>query len=254
MGCCVLFFFISTPLSGSNSLAGLFSLLLSGEYSSRRGHSAYGQGAVELASASPVFCSRLFVVWEASVLRRHVISLSHLTEFFLQSHLSIVQSAVLCSIQMADLDSRQTCSSCSSRMSNLLHDRHSGCVMCRGVDCTFDVRCEECSSWKDKFMLKYVKHMKSLANKSRPRKAKKPSEVKFSDARLRSSPGDSGATPSGSADASSVACVTEARVEELISCQISKLSSSFAPSMDASFVNIKHMIDSRLSSSVSQDV
>ena len=103
-------------------------------------------------------------------------------------------------------------------------------------------------------MLKYVKHMKSLANKSRPRKAKKPSEVKFSDARLRSSPGDLGATPSGSADASSVACVTEARVEELISCQISKLSSSFAPSMDASFVNIKHMIDSRLSSSVSQDV
>ena len=73
--------------------------LLSGECSSRRGHGAYGQGAVELASPSLVFCSRFFfVIEEASVLRRHVISLSHLTEFFLQTRLSIVQSAVLYSM------------------------------------------------------------------------------------------------------------------------------------------------------------
>ena len=72
-------------------------------------------------------------------------------------------------------------------------------------------------------MLKYVKHMKSLASKPRSlTKAKKPLEVRTSDIRSRSSSGDSGATPSGSGDSVSVAAITEARVEELISTQHSK--------------------------------
>ena len=116
-----------------------------------------------------------------------------------------------------DLDSRWTCPSCSSRISSLLHDKHSVCVACRGVECTFDKRCEECSSWGDVFMLKYVKHMKALASKSSSCEAKKPLEVKPSGARLRSSAGDSGATPSGSAVSGSIAGVTETEVEELIS-------------------------------------
>ena len=51
----------------------------------------------------------------------------------------------------------------------MLHDRHSVCMTCRGGDCTFDKRCDECSSWEDDFMVKYVKHMKSLESKSKSR-------------------------------------------------------------------------------------
>ena len=62
-----------------------------------------------------------------------------------------------------------------------MHDRHSVCVTCRCDDCSVDNRCNECSSWEDDVMTKYVKHMKSLALKSQSRsKAKKPSEVNTS--------------------------------------------------------------------------
>ena len=50
----------------------------------------------------------------------------------------------------ADPDSRQTYPSCS-----LLHDRHTVCIAGRGGDCTFDKRCEVCSSWDD-FMYLYL--------------------------------------------------------------------------------------------------
>ena len=50
------------------------------------------KGAVELASPSLVFCSHLFAVWKASNLWRHVIGSPHLTEFILQTRLSIVKS------------------------------------------------------------------------------------------------------------------------------------------------------------------
>ena len=35
-----------------------------------------------------------------------------------------------------DLDYRQTCDRCKTRMSSLLHDRHSICNVCRGFVCS----------------------------------------------------------------------------------------------------------------------
>ena len=78
--------------------------------------------------------------------------------------------------------------------------------------------------------------------------------VKTSEVRCRSSSGDSGATPSGSGESVPTSLVTEARVEELIFSHMSHLSSSFAAFMEASFVSIEKMIDSRLASSVSQSM
>ena len=51
--------------------------------------------------------------------------------------------------------------SCSARMSTLLYDKHSVCVNCRGNECSFEKRCDECSSWEDDIMTKSVRHMKS---------------------------------------------------------------------------------------------
>ena len=85
-------------------------------------------------------------------------------------------------------------------------------------------------------------------------KAKKPLEINSSDSGLRSSSGDSSAIPSGSANSGSIAGVSEAKIVDLISCQISYLSSSFAASLEASFVQIEALIDSKLSRHVSQDV
>ena len=113
-----------------------------------------------------------------------------------------------------------------------MHDKHSVCVSCRRADCTLEKRCDECSSWEEDVMSKYVKHRKSLVSKSRSRlKDKKPWEVNTSDVRSRSSSEDSCATPAGSRDAGSVTGLTETRVEQLITSQLRKLSDFLAPSM-----------------------
>ena len=151
-----------------------------------------------------------------------------------------------------DPDSRRTCPTCSARMSILLHDKHSLCVNCRGNECSFNKRCNECSSWEDDVMNRYVQHMKSLATKSRSRaKCRKSVDSMTSDARSCSSSGDSVANPSGSGAFVSATAVLEARVQELISSHVSQLSSSFAASMEASFLNIEKVIDDRLASNVS---
>ena len=77
----------------------------------------------------------------------------------------------------SDLDTRQTCERCKTRMSSLLHDRHSICNGCRGFVCSFEKRCVACESWSDECMHKYLKHMRSLESKSKSRKAKKPIDV-----------------------------------------------------------------------------
>ena len=97
-----------------------------------------------------------------------------------------------------DPNSRRTCPSYSARMSTLLHDKHSVCVNCRGNECSFEKLCDECSSWEDEVMTKYVRHMKSLATKQRSRaKCKRPSDTKTLDDRSHSSSGESGANPLG---------------------------------------------------------
>ena len=52
-------------------------------------------------------------------------------------------------------------------MSSFSVDRHSICSKCRGIDCTFDCRCDECMSWSVEEMESYVKLRKSLASKSK---------------------------------------------------------------------------------------
>ena len=116
-----------------------------------------------------------------------------------------------------------------------------------GADFTLEKRCDECSSWDEELMTKYVKHRKSLLSKSRSRsKDKKPSEVNTSSVRSRSSSEDLCATPAVSGDSDFVSGISEARVDQLISTQINKLSVSFAASMEASFVAVRHMIDDKL--------
>ena len=99
------------------------------------------------------------------------------------------------SLDPVDEESQRTCPTCNARMSSISNDKHSVCVSCRGVDCTFEKRCDECFSWDEEVKTKYVKHRKSLLSKSRSRsKDKRPSEVSTSSVRLCSSSKDSCAT------------------------------------------------------------
>ena len=138
-----------------------------------------------------------------------------------------------------DLDSQRNCSTCKTRMSNLLHDSHLICVACRGCDCNLDNRCVECEGWSEEVMLKYIKYRKSLDSKSKSMKEKKIS-ASSEQASLPSSR-DSNVSQASAASAG----VSEARVAELIAMQLGEFSSSFAAAMQASFDNIKSFIDDR---------
>ena len=121
------------------------------------------------------------------------------------------------SLDPVDLDPRWTCPLCNNRMSSLLHDKHTICVVSRGSECSLESRCDECSSWEDELMVKYIKHMKSLASKSKPKaKNKKSVDVIPLSVRSCSSSEDSSAAPLGSGDSFSVNPLTEDRVAQLI--------------------------------------
>ena len=130
-----------------------------------------------------------------------------------------------------DQDCRRTCPSCNLRMSSIVHDRHSKCAACCGNECSFENRCSECKTSSDDVMNKYVKHRRSLDSKNR--KNKKPDK---DESRLRSSSGESNATPlSFSVPYSGGGGLSESRVLELMS----QLSGSLAASMEASFINME---------------
>ena len=138
-----------------------------------------------------------------------------------------------------DLDSRRNCSTCTTRMSSLMHDSHLMCINCRGRDCDLNNRCVEFEGWSEEAMLKYVKYRKSLDSKSKSRKEKKISAS--SDQASLPSSRDSNMSQASAASAG----ISEARVAELISLQLGEFSSSFAATMTASFDNIKSFIDDR---------
>ena len=52
-------------------------------------------------------------------------------------------------------------------MSSYKYDKHSHCLNCRDVQCSLDVRCDECKSWSSDVMLDYLKHRKSLVSKGK---------------------------------------------------------------------------------------
>ena len=54
---------------------------------------------------------------------------------------------------------------CGRRMSSLMHDYHSRCIFCRGIDCTIDRRCDECLLVFYVQFNAYVKHQNSLKRK-----------------------------------------------------------------------------------------
>ena len=125
-----------------------------------------------------------------------------------------------------DLDSRRNCSTCKTRMSNLMHDSHLMCINCRGRDCNLDNRCVECEGWSEEAVLKYFKYRKSLDSKSKSEKDK-----------------ISASTDQASLPSSRDSNVSQA--SELISMQLGEFSSSFTATMQASFDNIKTFIDDR---------
>ena len=61
-----------------------------------------------------------------------------------------------------DTDARRNCSMCSNRMSSKRHDKHSLCVTCRGGECSFGNKCQECLKWSKEEFDKYIKHRKAL--------------------------------------------------------------------------------------------
>ena len=66
-------------------------------------------------------------------------------------------------------ESRKKCVSCPRRMSAKTADRHTVCVHCRGFDCTFETRCEECIDWPEEELRLYTKMRKSLKTKDSSR-------------------------------------------------------------------------------------
>ena len=78
------------------------------------------------------------------------------------------------SVPLSGESSRRSCPRCHGRMSSFSVDRHSICYECRGNDCTFDFRCEECMSWSVEEVESYVKLRKSLASKGKKKSTSAP--------------------------------------------------------------------------------
>ena len=72
---------------------------------------------------------------------------------------------------------RRSCSKCHGRMSSFSLDKHLFCMKCRGSECTLDTRCNECISWTEEEMIRYVKLRKSLSSKSKRSKSSPPRSI-----------------------------------------------------------------------------
>ena len=106
--------------------------------------------------------------------------------------------------------------SCGRRMSGLIHDFHTVCILCRGVDCDSDHRCPECTDVTDSVIAKYVAHKLSLQRKLQCKHNKKdPAPI----AAVASEPLDVAAEPAAAEPAASLvvapfAVVSPIRVDE----------------------------------------
>ena len=71
------------------------------------------------------------------------------------------------SLPATDVSAHRSCTHCTRRMSSYKYDKHSLCLNYRDVQCSLDVRCDECKSWSSELMLDYLKHRKSLVLKGK---------------------------------------------------------------------------------------
>ena len=51
----------------------------------------------------------------------------------------------------------RSCVRCTCRMSSVKYDKHTLCLNCRDVQCSLDVRCDECRAWSSEVMLRVFK-------------------------------------------------------------------------------------------------
>ena len=64
-----------------------------------------------------------------------------------------------------DVSPHRSCVRCTRWMSSVKHDKHTLRLNCREVQCSLDVRYDECRAWSSEVMLDYLKHRKSLLSK-----------------------------------------------------------------------------------------
>ena len=55
-------------------------------------------------------------------------------------------SASSSSATATDVSAYRSCGRCAFRMSSILYDKHTLCLNCRDVQCSLDVRCDECKN------------------------------------------------------------------------------------------------------------
>ena len=147
-------------------------------------------------------------------------------------------------------------------MSSVIHDFHSICVVCRGVDCDTDHRCPECKDVGDLVMTKYITNKLSLQRKLQSKRSKKdpvPAPVVGADAvdvaadvvvsETPSSPVPPSVTSVSSVPANDSSQVSGTRGEIL--SQV-KSFDSFAQSSEARFTSINNRFSQVISDSTSE--
>ena len=70
---------------------------------------------------------------------------------------------------MADASNVERSCSCGVRMSTNIFDKHTLCSACIGHACNLNKRCNECESWSEEHMLKYVQTLERVGLRSQVR-------------------------------------------------------------------------------------
>ena len=68
---------------------------------------------------------------------------------FLLDWIGFVLNMDSASAQPVDPDARRTCPECRKRMSSMIHDAHTLCISCSGLDCDLGNSCDVCIDWSE---------------------------------------------------------------------------------------------------------
>ena len=141
------------------------------------------------------------------------------------------------------------------RMSSMTHDHHSFCVHCRGLECDFNNRCDECKVLSDKDFQAYLCYQRSLKRKALSNQR---IHAKAAEAAANADPSRSHViSPSASAPSEGVGVEMEEQhpvIEETAQSgisldQIKDLLGTFSSSFEEKFQSMCNRIDN-----LSQDV